>query len=628
MTKRILIVDDHEANRYLLKSLLEGEGLVVLEAANGREALEKAVADPPDLIVSDILMPVMDGYMLCRRCKADERLRGIPFVFYTATYTEPKDERFALNLGADRFVLKPQEPEHLLKILQEVLRNRPTTAGVDPHPLGEEMEFFRQYNEVLFHKLEKKMLDLEKAHRKLQCLEEQYRLSFENVTDVIWTIDADGRILKISPSMLRLLGYQPQDLIGRSIADLIEDLAPGSGEQAMAEIRSVLQGKTIPASVYRLAAKDGTPKDVEISGAPILQDGHIVGMVSVIRDITRRKQAEEALDRNNAFLDSIIENIPDMIIIKAAADLHYVRFNRAGEALQGRSREEMLGKNAYDLFPRPLADQYTAQDREVMQSKRLLDIPEETLSRPGKENRILHTKKVPILDKNGNPLYLLGISEDITARKQTQDDLIRTTEKLRRTLTATARAVAMAVEVKDPYTAGHQKRVTELSRAIAAEMGLTPERIDFVAMAAGIHDIGKIAVPAEILSLPRKLTPVEFNLIQLHPSWGSDILKDIEFPWPVADVILQHHERLDGSGYPGGLKGTAILLEARIIAVADVLESMANHRPYRPSLGIGTALEELEKNSGKLYDEAVVEACLRLFRDKGFAFETERKEKV
>jgi len=165
---------------------------------------------------------------------------------------------------------------------------------------------------------------------------------------------------------------------------------------------------------------------------------------------------------------------------------------------------------------------------------------------------------------------------------------------------------------------GHQQRVADLARSIATEMGLSADRQDFIRTASSIHDIGKIAVPAEILSKPTKLTDLEFGLIKTHSQSGYDILKDIEFPWPVADVVLQHHERMDGSGYPHGLKGENISLEARILAVADVVEAITSHRPYRPALGIDVALEEISRNRGILYDADVVDACLKLFREKGY----------
>ncbi|OQB98598.1 MAG: Cyclic di-GMP phosphodiesterase response regulator RpfG [Spirochaetes bacterium ADurb.Bin110] len=178
----------------------------------------------------------------------------------------------------------------------------------------------------------------------------------------------------------------------------------------------------------------------------------------------------------------------------------------------------------------------------------------------------------------------------------------------------------MTVETRDPYTAGHQRGVADLSRAIAMELKLTSDRIDGIQMAAIIHDLGKISVPAEILTKPNKLTEMEFELIKTHPQSGYDILKDIDFPWPIARMILEHHERMDGSGYPRNLRGDDILLESRILAVADVVESMASHRPYRPALGLNAALEEIEKNRGTIYDADAVDACLRLIREKRFQF--------
>ena len=172
--------------------------------------------------------------------------------------------------------------------------------------------------------------------------------------------------------------------------------------------------------------------------------------------------------------------------------------------------------------------------------------------------------------------------------------------------------------MKDPYTAGHQRRVSDLARSIATEMRLSADQQDFVRTAANIHDIGKIAIPTEILSKPTKLTELEFSLIKTHAESGYNILKDIEFPWPVADVVLQHHERMDGSGYPQGLKGDDILLEARILAIADVVEAIASHRPYRPAYRIDFALKEISENKGSLYDADAVDACLKLFQEKGY----------
>jgi len=210
--------------------------------------------------------------------------------------------------------------------------------------------------------------------------------------------------------------------------------------------------------------------------------------------------------------------------------------------------------------------------------------------------------------------FKVVVIRDVTKQKDAM-------EKLEKTLQGAVRALSATIEKRDPYTAGHQRRVAELACAICKEIDLSEDEITGIRIAGEIHDIGKIAIPSELLTNPRKLSDVEFNMIKAHTEVGYDILKSIEFPWPIAEIVLQHHERLDGSGYPRGLSGSEILPEARIIAVADVVEAMASHRPYRSSLGINVALEEILKNSGVLYDSEMVEVCLRLFKEKRFEFD-------
>ncbi|MFA6411632.1 MAG: HD domain-containing phosphohydrolase [Syntrophales bacterium] len=225
-----------------------------------------------------------------------------------------------------------------------------------------------------------------------------------------------------------------------------------------------------------------------------------------------------------------------------------------------------------------------------------------------------------IRDDAGTIISLQGALQDITDRKLAEGALQDSFDKLRKTIGAAIRTLAATVEMRDPYTAGHQQRVADLARRIAREMSLDNDKIIGLGLASTIHDIGKISVPAEILSKPTKLTNIEFSLIQNHTQAAYDILKDMEFPWPIAEIVYQHHERLDGTGYPRGLKGEEISLEAMIIAVADVVEAMSSHRPYRPGLGIDVALGEIKKNRGVFYDPAVVDACLRLFLEKAFTF--------
>ena len=212
------------------------------------------------------------------------------------------------------------------------------------------------------------------------------------------------------------------------------------------------------------------------------------------------------------------------------------------------------------------------------------------------------------------------IYRDTTDRKRAEKTLKETLDSLRKAVGVTIQVMVSAVEARDPYTAGHQVRSADLARTIATEMGLPQEKIDGIRMAGSIHDIGKLSIPAEILSKPTKLSEIEFSLIKEHPRQGFEILKGVESPWPLAEIIYQHHERIDGSGYPRHLKGDDILLEARILAVADVVEAIASHRPYRPALGIDAALEEISKNRGILYDPEVADVCLKLFREKEYRF--------
>ncbi len=220
-----------------------------------------------------------------------------------------------------------------------------------------------------------------------------------------------------------------------------------------------------------------------------------------------------------------------------------------------------------------------------------------------------------------NEIVRARVQHELTERKRIWEELQRKNDHLRETYIATINALATTIEMKDPYTAAHQRWVTRLACAIASEMALAKEQVEGLRMAGLIHDIGKLNVPAELLIKPHRLTEIEYEAIKIHPQSGYDIVKEIQFPWPIAHIVLQHHERMDGSGYPLGISGTEILLEARLLAVADVVESMSSHRPYREAHSIEIALEEIARHSGILYDPAAVKACLTVFQDKGFKFE-------
>jgi HD-GYP domain-containing protein (c-di-GMP phosphodiesterase class II) len=212
------------------------------------------------------------------------------------------------------------------------------------------------------------------------------------------------------------------------------------------------------------------------------------------------------------------------------------------------------------------------------------------------------------------------LRREVDRRRRVQQELQGSLDRLRKIIGGTVMAITMTVEKRDPYTSGHQQRVADLSRAIGKEMGLARDQVEGLTIASAIHDIGKISLPAEILSKPSQLNSMEMSLIQTHSQAGYDILKSVDFPWPVADIVLQHHERMNGTGYPQHLAGDAILREARIVGVADVVETMSSHRPYRPSRGIDSALDEISAQSGILYDRDAVDACLALMREGRFEF--------
>ena len=311
-----------------------------------------------------------------------------------------------------------------------------------------------------------------------------------------------------------------------------------------------------------------------------------------------------------------------LIVIDRRFQIRYV--NPAFSLMTGKPESLLIGRTCYEVFQGPLCRS-----------------PECPVLRAGTGHGFVkydgedHCKcdsSVPsvvnvaaLRNREGDLIGIVETVTDVSILKRTQRELIKSHERLRKAMGGIIQAMSLTIEKRDPYTAGHQRRVAKLCRAIGSEMKLEWECIQGLRMAAAIHDLGKINVPAAILNKPGVLSEHEIAIIRQHPQTAYEILKGIEFPWPIARSIHQHHERLDGSGYPQGLKGEQIILEARILAVADVVEAISNFRPYRQGLGIDQALMEIEKGRGIHYDPAVVDICLKVFSEWGFDFTTKYK---
>ncbi|KJU84537.1 protein containing PAS [Candidatus Magnetobacterium bavaricum] len=346
----------------------------------------------------------------------------------------------------------------------------------------------------------------------------------------------------------------------------------------------------------------------------------LLALTNTLAGVIMRYSTEDILREREEHLRSVIRTSVTAII-SIDTDGRIAFWNDGASNIFGYSADEVIGRDLSLIIPERFRDDYRAGLSCQFSSGPPPLATGETceligLNKAGVEFPI-ELSLTRWSARSGT--FFTGIIRDITRRKNAISELEQSLNKLRGITGAVIEAMSVAVEVRDPYTAGHQRRVADLARSIAHEMGLSNDQRDGLRVAAEIHDLGKISVPAEILSKAGKLKPQEFEIIKDHSDIGYNILKGIDFPYPVADIVLQHHEKLNGSGYPRGLSGEDILIEARIICVADVVEAMANHRPYRPALGLEKAFDEINTNSGTLYDPDVVQACMRAF-SKGFAF--------
>ncbi|MGA9047405.1 MAG: PAS domain S-box protein [Dehalococcoidia bacterium] len=448
----------------------------------------------------------------------------------------------------------------------------------------------------------------------LRETEAQFRTLMENAPDGVYMNDLEGNFLYGNRKCEEIIGYRREELIGKNFLEL--NILP---EKSLARAAQLLQdnidGKSTGPDELELIRKDGCIIPIEINTNVVQRKGQPV-VLAFVRDITERKRAETALQNSEEKYRNLFDNAIEAIFV--AQDGKIVFLNPRTSGISGYTREE--------LTARPFIDFIHPEDRELVMDRHLRRLK-------GEEIPLLYEFR--IIRKNGGTTWVelhavviswerkqatLNFLEDITERKLAEEKLGKSYKSLKKTLNDSIETMVKIVEMRDPYTAGHQRKVADLATAIAKEMKFEDAEIEQLKMAAIIHDIGKIYVPSDILNKPGKLSEIELQLIKSHSQYGHDIVRGMNCPCSVAQAILQHHERVDGSGYPNRLKGQDTLLDAKILAVADVVEAIASHRPYRPARGIHIAMEELLKNKGKLYDPDVVDACLNLFTSGKFEF--------
>ncbi len=438
----------------------------------------------------------------------------------------------------------------------------------------------------------------------------KHRELAEKLNEIIVEVNREGRVVYANKNAFEKTGYTRED-IDKGI-NIKQVVAPEDRYKLASNFSGLLKGKELARSTYTIKRKDGSVFPVITYPDYILNsEGQIVGIRELLVDVTDFKEAEEKIRESEERYRSLFENSLDGIY-RTTFEGKYIDANPSLIRMLGYDcKEELL---AIDI-PTQL---YVRREDRPAPKKRNKTFETQLKKKDGSIITVEISSRV--IYRNGKPVYYEGIVRDITQRKITEEKLNESYQKLRKTLNDIINTLASIIETRDPYTSGHQKRVASLATSIAREMGLDNDKIECIKIASLIHDIGKINLPTSILTRPGRLSEIEYDMIKTHAQLGHDMISRVEFPWPIADIILQHHERMDGSGYPGGLKSKHIVPEAKILAVADVVEAMASHRPYRPSLGINKALEEINGSRGKLYDPEVVDACTRLIKNKKFSF--------
>lgn len=697
----VLIVEDSFAQADRLRHLLEEHGFQISSAPNGSDALSLLEGQQFQLVISDIVMPGMDGYSLCRTIKTDERWKSTPVILLTSL-SDTSNVIKALVSGAESFITKPYSEKQLISRVNQVLKDKELirAEGNGGEEGSLEITFDgrayvinahkRQIVDLLLSTFEntiEKNRELHDSNRRLGSAQRELRRLNEELEEKIrqrtGRVESLNAMLDSIRKINRLIVREKNretlihdacmilaEIRGyRNASIILLDHSPGCPAIAVsghgAEELPPLQldrQENLPLCMRKALRQRDTVTTAASPhncwGCSILNlhegmthltqrlkhAGRVYGLLTAClepdfeidpegqalfretaEDISfalhnimveeERLQAEIACSESEKKFRNLSDKSPVGVYILQGGIFKYV--NAAFAQMHGYTMEELVDRQMEMAYPEEVPT-IRRHIRELMHDT----APSIHFHTVGmrKDGTLIHVEMYGSkIEYQGRPA-IIGTLLDVTHRKQSEDELKQSYERLSRALNVTVEALAAIVERRDPYTAGHQRRVAQLAVALAKDMGFSTESIEAIFMAAIIHDIGKMNVPAELLSKPGRLSSIEFEMIKTHCQAGYDMVKKIEFPWPVSQIILQHHERVDGSGYPQGLAGEEILLEARTLAVADVVESMSSHRPYRPALGIDKAVDELVRGRGTLYDPKVTDACLRVLSDKGFTF--------
>lgn len=636
MKLRILMLEDVPTDAELVERELRRAGIdftsIVVEE---REAFIHALDEfHPDLVLADYRLPAFDG--LSALHIAREKSPEIPFLFVTGTLGEETAIE-SLKNGATDYILK----DRLSRLGAAVQRAMKDAA-----------EYARR----------------KQTEQALLESEERFRLISTFAQEAISMMRPDGRIAYWNPAAEKAFGYSASEALDQDLHELI---VPKRYREAFRQAlthfavtgEGAVVGKTTEVNALRRNGEE-FPVELSLSAVRIKGQWHALG---IMRDITERKQAESALRKVNQALKTLsncnetlihatnqAELLQDMCRVIVEVGGYRAAWVGFAERDESASVTPMAQYGFADDYPQRAGITWSGNEKACCPTGMAIrtgeiQVVENALSHPGlapwhdtvKQFGLGSALALPLREGDvifgaltiysaeihafdGEEIRLLTeLASDLSfgmVTLRTRAERMEALGRLGRSMEGTIQAVAATVEMRDPYTAGHQRRVAELAAAIATELGLEPDRVRGIHLAGIVHDLGKINIPSEILSRPGRLSEVEYSLIRTHAASGYEILKDVEFPWPIAQMVLQHHERLDGSGYPKGLRGEEILLESNILVVADVVEAMTSHRPYRPGLGLEAALREISNNRGRLYDPAAVDACLNLFREKVFAF--------